>query len=90
MQQGLQGAAALGYGPKSVEGWEVAERPRVPSTRYFLLTLERVLTEGSSQEGGIQSSATSAEDGIQGLSHARQTLCHWLSYKLASAFLKNW
>ena len=27
---------------------------------------ERVLTEGSSQEGGIQSSATSAEDGTQG------------------------
>lgn len=64
---------------------EVAERPRVPSARYFYSLWEgadwRLFTGG-----GMQSSAASAEDGTQGLSHARQTLCHWLSYKLDSAF----
>lgn len=56
---------AMGPNLQRDERWQ--RGPEFPVHGIFTYS-ERVLTEGSSQEGGTQTSATSAEDGTQGLS----------------------
>lgn len=73
---GASGSSSTGLWAQICRGMRGGREAQSSQYTVFLLTLERVLTEGSSQEGGIQSSAKSAEDGTQGFSHARQTLCH--------------